>query len=178
MKAAVVALVACASSACLVTSLQPVYQDDSIVFEEALLGQWENVDDRTSATIDRGEWRSYKVTYVNRSTTWAFAGNLTKMGDALFLDLTESRGADPGPYLVPVHGIYKIELGDDSLAAAPLEYGWFTQAMARRKLGRLTAALDGRRNVAISASTTELRAWLAHAPDGAFAAPMTFSRKR
>jgi len=178
MKTAAVALLACVSSACLVTSLQPVYDDDSIVFEEALVGQWENVEDRTSAAIDRGEWRSYKVTYVNRSTTTVLAGNLTRMGDALFLDVTESRGADPGPYLVPVHGIYKIELGDDSLSAAALDYGWFTQAMTLRKLGRLTAALDGRRNVAISASTSELRAWLAHAPDAAFAAPMTFSRKR
>src|SRR5262249_1989765 len=117
-------------------------------------------------------------TYVNRSTTWSFAANLTKLGDALFLDLTESRGADPGPYLIPVHGIYEVDLREDALSIAALDYEWFTRAIALKKLGRLTVAFDGRRNVSISASTTELRSWLAHAPDAAFAAPMTFSRKR
>src|SRR5207248_7276719 len=140
------------------------------------VGQWENPEDRTAATIDRGEWKSYKVTYVDRSTTALFHGNLTKIGAGLFLDLTEARGADPGPLLMPVHGVFRLSIEDDTLSAAGLDYEWFTKAMALRKTGRLTLALDGRRNVVIAASTRDLRAWLARAPDEAFGAPTTFKR--
>jgi len=171
-------LLAALSSGCLVVALQPAYDDDSIVFDERLVGQWENPEDRTAATIDRGEWKSYKVTYVDRSTTTVFHGDLTKIGAALFLDLTQARGADPGPFLIPVHGVYRVSLEGDRLSATGLDYEWFTKAMARRKAGRLTLAFDGRRNVAIAASTPELRAWLARAPDEAFGIAMTFERKR
>ena len=46
------------SSGCLVLALQPAYDAESVVFDEALVGQWENADDGARATIERGEWRS------------------------------------------------------------------------------------------------------------------------
>jgi hypothetical protein len=176
----VVAVVAAAalSGGCIVVSLQPVYSDDAIVFEETLIGQWENADDHTSATIERAEWRAYKVVYTDRSTTLPFHGNLTRIGDALFLDLTQVRGVDEGPYLVPVHGVYRVELEADKLCASALDYEWFTGAMTLKKLGPITAAFDSRRNVTLAAPTTHLREWLGHATDEAFGAPMTFTRKR
>ena len=173
-----VVLLASLSAGCVVVSLQPAYDDESVVFEERLIGQWENVEDRTAAAIEPGEWRSYRVVFTDRSTTLTFHGNATRIGSALFLDLTQSRGVDAGPYLVPVHGIYRIEPAGDTLSAAGLDYEWFTQAMALKKLGRLAVAIDGRRNISIGASTSELRAWLARAPDEAFGAAMTFTRKR
>jgi len=169
------AAIAALCAGCIVVSLQPVYSDDAIVFEEGLVGQWQNADDRTSVSIERGEWRAYKVVYTERSTVIAFQGNLTRIGEALFLDLTQARGVDEGPYLVPVHGIYRVELEGDTLCASALDYEWFTHAMALKKV---TAALDSRRNVTLAASTLQLREWLAHAPDAAFAAPMTFTRTR
>jgi hypothetical protein len=44
-------------------------------------------------------------------------------------------------------------------------------------LGRLAAAMDDRRNVVLSSTTAELRAWLARAPAEAFDAPTTWTRK-
>jgi len=180
MRVAFIALLAGAltSSGCLVVTLQPAYDDQSLVFDETLLGQWENVEDGTRATLDRGEWRSYKVTYVDRSTTRVFQGNLTKIGSSTFLDLTEMRGADPGPYLVPVHGLARVTIAADTLTAALLDYDRFMRAMSRKTLGRLSAAVDDRRNAVITAPTAEIRRWLAQPPADAFAAPATFTRKK
>jgi hypothetical protein len=178
VKAIAAVAAAALSGGCIVVSLQPVYNDAAIVFEEGLIGQWENVDDRTSATIDRAEWRAYKIIYIERSSTIQFQGNLTRIGDTLFFDLTQARGVDEGPYLIPVHGVYRVELEGDKLCASALDYEWFTRAMTLKKPGLPTAALDGRRNVTLAAPTTRLREWLAHAPPDAYAAPMTFMRKR
>jgi hypothetical protein len=164
------------SSGCLVVSLQPAYDDKSIVFEEALIGKWANAEDRTTAAIERAEWRSYKIVFTGGSTVFTFQGNLTTIGAATFLDLTQSRGSDPGPYLVPVHGIYRLVLKDDTLTATALDYGWYMRAMNAHTLLGLAASFDDRRNVAIVSSTDNLRAWLVKAPDEAFAAPATYTR--
>jgi hypothetical protein len=175
---AVVLLVASLSSGCLVVSLQPAYDQQSVAFDESLIGRWENADDETSAVIDRGEWRSYKIAYTDRFTTLTFHGNLTTIGAATFLDLTQVRGADAGPYLLPVHGIFRIAVAGDTLSVAALDYGWFTRATTAKQTVGLTTALDDRRNVVVTSSTQELRRWLARAPDSAFGAPARFARKR
>jgi len=164
------------SSGCLVLSLQPAYDDQSIVFEESLLGKWSSSEDQVQAVIERGEWRFYKITYTDHSTTKTFQGNLTRVGATLLIDLTESRGADPGPYLVPVHGIYRLVLKADTLTAAPLKYGWFTRAITQKSLGRIAASFDDRRNAVISSSTAEIRRWLSKPPADVFGAPTTFER--
>lgn len=159
-------------------TLQPIYDDQSLLFDEALLGQWENVEDGTRATVERGEWRSYTITFVNRTATRVFQANLTKIGASSFLDLTEMRGADPGPLLVPVHAIARIIIKSGELDVALLDYDWFMRAMSRKMLGRLTTAVDDRRNAVITAATSEVKRWLAQTPAGAFAAPATFTRKQ
>lgn len=169
-------LAATLSCGCLVVSLQPAYDDESIAFDEALVGRWENADDRTSVTIERAEWRSYKLTYTDRTATWILHGNLTRVDAALYLDVTQPRGSDPGPYLVPVHGIYRVAVEGDTLTARALDYEWFNAAMTAKTLGRLAAAMDDRRNVALTAHTDDLRTWLANAPDGAFSPAVTYRR--
>lgn len=171
------------SSGCLVLALQPAYDAESVVFDEALVGQWENTDDGARAMIERGEWRSYKIAYTDRFATRTFQSNLTRIGTAAFLDLTEMRGADPGPFLVPVHGLFRIAVSGDTVTASPLDYAWFMRAMAQKTpgalgpLGMLSVAIDDRRNIVMTAPTSEIRRWLARAPDAAFGAPVTFTRQ-
>jgi len=170
-------LAALASTGCLVVALQPAYDAQSVVFEDALVGEWENHDDATRAVVERGEWRSYKIAYTDRFATRNFQGNLTKVGTATFLDIAELRGVDPGPYLVPVHGLFRVQLDGGTLTAAPLDYAWFTRAMAQKLVVRLAPAVDDRRNAVITAATPEIRRWLTRAPEDAFGTPMTFQRK-
>jgi hypothetical protein len=160
-----------------VVSLQPAYDDQSIVFDEALLGQWENAEDGERATIERGEWRSYRITYTDRTATRSFQGNLTKAGTAMLLDITEVRGADPGPFLVPVHGIVRVSVEGDTLTTARLDYDRFMRARAQKSVGLPVSAVDDRRNAVITAPTGDLRRWLMRAPSDAFGTPATFARK-
>ena len=177
VRAMLCAIVAVASSGCLVLSLQPAYDAESVAFDEALLGVWTNTDDQTQATIERGEWRSYKVTYKDRFASRPLQGNLTRIGDDTYLDLTEQRGADPGPYLVPVHGLIRIELHGDTLQASLFDYAWFARNMEQKTIARLATAFDDRKNAVIVATTADVRRWLAHVPEDAIAAPMTFKKQ-
>ena len=176
-RAAWLAFALVCSSGCLVLSLQPAYDDASISFNESLLGRWANADDQTQLAIERGEWRSYKITYTERGAPRVLNGNLTRIGSADFMDVTEMRGADPGPYLIPVHGVFKIALEADTLSAAPLDFEWFTRAVAEKRRGLPPLAIDDRRNVIFATPSAQLRQWLARAPAAAFGTPMTFARQ-
>jgi hypothetical protein len=173
---AAVIVAALLSSGCLVLSLQPAYDDASVVFDPALVGTWMNAEDETSATIERGEWRSYKIAYTDRFSTRHFHGNLTKTGALAWLDLTEPRGTDDGPFLLPVHAVFRVSVAGDVLSVASLDYGWFTRAIDKKTTGRLIATFDDRRNVVISSSTADLRRWLAAAPDVAVSTPIVYKR--
>ena len=108
-------LLALFSGGCLVLSLQPAYDAESVVFDEALLGQWDDPDAGDLVTIERGEWRSYRIAVTDRSATHTYQANLTRIGSATFLDVTEMRGADPGPFLLPVHGVARIVIRPETL---------------------------------------------------------------
>ena len=178
LRAALCAIAVAASSGCLVLSLQPAYDAESVAFDEGLVGVWTNADDETQATIERGEWRSYKVTYTDRFASHALQGNLTRIGDASYLDLTEMRGTDAGPFLLPAHILVRVERHDDTLVASLLDYRWFSLAMEQKTIGGLTTAFDDRRNAIIASPVAELRQWLAHAPDAAVSAAMAFKKQR
>jgi hypothetical protein len=62
------------------------------------------------------------------------------------------RGADPGPFLVPVHGVARIAVKDDVVDVALLDYDWFIRAIGRKALGRLSTAVDDRRNAVFTAT--------------------------
>jgi hypothetical protein len=173
-----VLFVSAASSGCLVLSLQPAYDAESVAFDEGLLGRWVNADDETQATIERGEWRSYKVTYTDRFATRLLQANLTRLDAVSYLDITEQRGSDPGPFLLPVHGLVRIDLHGDTMTAALFDYPWFGRAIEQKSLRGVTATFDDRRNAIIASPTADLRRWLARVPDAAIAAPMTFKRQR
>jgi len=165
-----------ASSACLVLSLQPAYDQESIAWDEGLLGQWRDAEDNVEVTIDRGEWRSYRVHYKHPVEEADFTGHLTAIGDAHFLDLMPSRGLDYGAVLIPAHLVLKIDRDGERWHASALDYDLLR---ATRRTGRVPpqgATFDQRQNVVLTGSTTALRNWLRTRAEKDFSAPATFER--
>ena len=76
---------------CLVVSLNPVYDDTTLAWEPALVGQWIDADDKATLDIGRGEWRSYRVHYEHPIETGDLTGYLTIVGNDKYLDLMPVR---------------------------------------------------------------------------------------
>jgi hypothetical protein len=168
------------SPACLVLSLNPAYDDESIGWDPDLVGSWTDQDDNASMQIERAEWKSYRVHYVHPIETGDVTGYLTSIGDARYLDVMPARGEDRGSFLIPVHALLRVRLEEDRLELTPLSYDWFVDRLRRSgAISGLAAALDQKDNALIVAPTARLRAWLrAQPPDGAlFGAPAVFVRR-
>jgi hypothetical protein len=177
---AVLLAFACLSSGCLVTNLQPIYDPGSLEADDSLVGTWQGQDQGATVVVERGEWKSYQLTYTSRSTSYVLVGYLTRIGDALFLDLTPAHGVEAGPLMVPVHGICRLQHEGDTVTVAVLDYDWFTSALKAKKLVGLDAAVDSRQNLLLTSTTEAVRAWLSKnlKTADAFREPITFTRAK
>ena len=165
---------------CLVVSLYPAYEGETIGWDPALLGSWHDPDDKSSMDIERGEWRSYRIKYVHPIETGTLTGYLTAIGDERLLDVMPARGEDRGSFLIPVHAVLRVRLEGDRLELTPLSYDWMNERLRTRvRIPGLDVVADQKENALIVSPTAALRAWLRKQPkEGAmFGAPAVFVRK-
>lgn len=168
------------SPACLVLSLNPSYEDDTIGWDPALLGRWHDADDRSSMEIEGGEWKSYRIKYAHPIESGTVTGYLTAIGDDRFLDVMPARGEDRGSFLIPVHAMVRMRLEGDRLELTPMSYDWISERVrSRTRIPGLHVTLDQKENALIASATAELRAWVRRQPrDGPmFGASATFHRR-
>ena len=165
---------------CLVVTVHPTHDRDALVWDPALVGEWQNAEDNSSLTIERGEWQSYRIRYALPIESGELTGYLTTIGKARYLDLMPAKGQDHGSFLVPVHVTLRVEMEKDRLVLSGLSYDWFLdRAMKKAGIPGLSVVLDEKENAIIVSPTRVVRAWLARQPaDGLmFGAPATFTRK-
>ena len=173
-------LLGATSSGCLVLSLRPVYDADSIDWEPGLVGTWYDADDRVTLTFDAAEWRSYRLHYDHPSERGDLTAYMTLLGDDHYLDVGPLRGEDHGSFLLPVHGVLRVTLDGDTLTLTPLSYDWFSARMKSRQPIGIAAVFDQKQNALITAPTPRLRAWLRGLPatSSAWGAEASFSRTK
>jgi hypothetical protein len=156
---AAAALVALLSAGCFVGSLQPVYTDDTIVFDEALLGRWEIRDSEVSVDLARGQWRSYQVAYTDRFGTTRFTGHLTKIGPAQFFNVRPEDGLERPAFLVATNGFMQIEIVAAGVRVREPDYAALLERAGAGAAG-ISAAVDLKKNVLLTAPSPRVRAWI------------------
>jgi hypothetical protein len=171
-------MVALLSSGCLVLSLQPAYDDHSIAWDEALLGEWRNAEDNVQVRVERGEWRSYRVHYTHPVEEAEFSAHLTAIGDAWFLDLMPLRGKDYGAVLIPGHIILRLARDGERWQVSALDYDRLRATVKAGGRVSPTTAFDQRQNVVLTGTTASIRQWLRTATEEDFSAPAMFERAR
>jgi len=171
---------ALASGGCLVLALHPIYDDQTIEFDEKLVGTWERADDGASVVMARGAWRSYDVTYTAGDTSLKFTAYATRIGDARFLDIGSEHGVDLVPLTVPAHAAVRIQLAGDMLSVTGFDYEWWMRTAGQGALRKLSHAVDERKNLVLTSPTPALREWIAGSlrTDEAYGEALTFTRRR
>ena len=173
---ALIVLLALVAPGCLVTTLHPLYDEASVVFDAALLGSWQNRESEVRVTITRAEWRSYAIAYTDRTGTTHLTGFLTDIGATRFLNVRPEDGLERPAFLVAANGMMQIAIEPTQIRVREVDYDEVVRRLSAGTL-RLTAATDLKRNVVITADTAALRRWMATATkdDRLFAEWKTFT---
>lgn len=171
------AVVMCASG-CLVVGVHPVYDEDTIGWDPALVGSWRDVDDNVTIDVEADEWKSYRIHYVHPIESGDVTAYLTIVGNERYVDLTPVRGKDPGSFLLPIHASLRLRLDGDILEVTPLSYDWFADRSRGGAVPGLSSTFDQKLNVLVLSPTAAWRGWLRQQPaDGPmFGAAAVFTR--
>jgi len=177
-RAAVTLASAIAFTGCLVSSFHPIYDDSSILFDERLVGVWEDRESRVTVTFSRGEWRAYRVEYVDRTGPTHFTAFLTEIGGRRFLNVRPEDGLERPAFLIASNGIIQVDVTDNELRVRELDYDESARRLAAGRLNT-AAATDLKQNVVLTGDTTAVRKWLAASlqDEALFADWKTLARK-
>lgn len=128
----VVALLACsvAIAGC-VPSLNAIYTEDDVAFDEALIGTWMPQENNESWEFSKQGDNAYRLVYTDKEGKYGvFDATLVKLGDARFLDLTPveepelARNALWKWHLTPTHTWLLVEGISSTLQLRAMSPNW------------------------------------------------------
>lgn len=132
MKKSLIALLA-VTAGC-IPSLHPLYTDQDIVTDDALVGTFVGDDDSSSWTFTRGDNRSYTLVVTEEEgKQGTFTVRIVELGDARFLDFYPQdppENSIAGFYWmhrVPAHSFLRVEFKEDTLNLTPLKPDWLKE---------------------------------------------------
>lgn len=138
-----------AAAGCLPT-FEPVYTDEQLVFDDTLLGTWTQANTSNQWLVERGNAKSYLVSYREVGKPLArFEAHLCQIGDLLVLDLAP-RADDPNVHplqqlhQMPVHTIYLVTREPQKLTLAAIDFKWLEEYLLQHANELSSAKHSGR----------------------------------
>lgn len=115
-----------------VPSLHPLFTENDMVFEPALLGAWgEKEGEEAILTFEQLCDNAYELTYIDNEKTSRYKAYLVRVGEFLFLDaypdgeaFKELAAAEAHLPVVPTHIFVRVWLEGDALRIAYLDDEW------------------------------------------------------
>ncbi len=150
---------------CIVLSVHPFVKEEDAIFDEALLGTWDVVEQNAQEhmVLTKHGDKGYRLTYheAKGSSTWD--AWLTTIGEVRYLDIEPAPG-DEGkmPFLLPTHGLMRIDLKGDDLKLGFMNFEWLKEK-AEKGGGKVDGlgVVETKQGLLLTAGTEELRAFVA-----------------
>ena len=144
---------------CIVTSVHPLYFEENVVYDPALLGTWSEKGENESWLFKKAEGNMYQLFIFDEESSGEFEARLVRLENYLFLDIfpeePKSVNIWYNLHTVPMHSFLKVSIEKDVLHLAPLDKEWFDEMMKQKKI---TINHEKRDDLSIlTASTKELQ---------------------
>jgi len=118
-----------------VLTLNTLFEDSQIILDPALLGTWG--EGETSVTFERGEGKTYKLTYRDGTKVSVLAAELGCLDGQEFLDIypadeqgDRAKNEAYAPRL-PLHTVMRVQVDDDELMLDSLDEDWVRKEVDR-----------------------------------------------
>ena len=114
---------------CVPFSLYPIYTDDTLIFEPALVGWWAKPDAQEIYVFSANGEKGYELTSLSMDEdTHHFDVHLADIGGTTFIDLypeeTAFKDSDYGGHSIPVHSFFVVEQFEPTLKILPIDMDW------------------------------------------------------
>ena len=172
---------------CIVRSAQPWLENDSIVFEENLLGGWIGKDgDGAEAAMtflkNTDKPNSYVVQFVGKDGQGTFTGRVGKFGSDYYLEFQPKEGSPglDGFMLFRTYSAARLDFTSEQLVVWPLNYEAVKAAAKLDRLRGVKFVWDDENELLLVSKTEELQRFLLSLgrESDLFAKPMRLTRKK
>lgn len=155
-----------------IPSVNPFYTSKDVVFEQKLVGRWQDRESKDNPqiwTFEAGSEKSYKLTVIeDGDKTGEFSAHLFILKQTQFLDIvpTDCKYATNSSSLVeasmfPGHLLFKVVTIEPELKLATSDYDWLEKFLEKNP-NALAHHLEDKR-ILLTASTSDLQQFiLAH----------------
>ena len=133
-----------------IPSLNPVYTDETLTFEPALIGVWKQPATKARWDFARLDDKTYRLSYTDDNDQQGhFLGRLAKLDSELFLDVYPEEVHMDGNgfykfHLVPIHTIYRVKQADGHLKLSAIDFQWLDDYLTSHPTEIETATFNGR----------------------------------
>ncbi len=166
-----------------VSSLNPLYTEQDLIFDAALLGVWADKDSTETWELTRASEKEYKLVYTDEDgKKGEFAARLLKADGKTFLDLTPTELTLPQNdfykgHFLPTHTFALISQTAPTLQISFLEPEWLKKNLAENPKAIRYEKLDD--EILLTDAPKKLQKFLlAHLnTEGAFGKPISLKRK-
>jgi hypothetical protein len=148
------AVAAASLSGCMVVSINPLFTENDLVFDEQLVGTWE--EDHNQMVVEKGTDGSYHMTYVEDDERTDYRLSLLKLGDQFFWDMQPlEEPSDDDFLLLQTHLAVRVSVDEDNLTMAILDGDWLKRGLKQGTIQVDHQVLEDR--VVLTGSTAELQ---------------------
>ena len=147
---------------CYVSSLQPFYRADDLIFEKALIGEWRNDDGKSRLTFTQAGEDSYLIFNSDEDGLNGYEGHLLEIDGRRYLDVFAWKPARKRAFedlhAIPVHSLWQVKLDGDKLWLVPMQKDRVKELI--EKPGSLIPIQPVNDELVLTAPTEELQEWV------------------
>lgn len=157
------ALVLILAAGCLPLA-QPAYHDADLVFDEAVLGRWQQQDSSATWSFSRGEGKDYQLVYTDDDgRSGQFIAHVAEFGGVRVLDLFPVKDEVAGNefykfHLMPIHTAYLMRSTESGLELAGFDLNWLKEYLTSNPSALEHTSFNGQ--LLVTASTDEVQAFI------------------
>ena len=146
-----------------VLSLNPLFTERTAMLRPEIENTWSNNDYNLSATIKQLGDNFYMLQYGNATNAIQYEGVFVSIANTIFLDLVPKLPDTLGDndyrmQLLAAHSFYKVEILNDTLQLAELNYGFFYNQLVKKKSQLSYSSVGG--GILLTVSTKELKQFI------------------
>ncbi len=148
-----------------VRSVNPVYLDEQLAFDPALVGKWTDPGAKDVITCAaREDGKSYRIVFIDeKGAESAFIGHLAKVGDLRLLDLAPEQPSNLADlaqaHFLALHSFYRITDIAPSVKFQMMGVEWLKKILSDDPQALETLPLD-KDNLVLSNTTQEIQAFI------------------
>jgi hypothetical protein len=145
-----------------VPSLHPLYTEEDLVYDPALVGTWTEEESEDTWTFRELGDEAYELIYTEKGVPARFEAHLVRVGEFLFLDTYPGEPDIKNDFylihLVPAHTFLRIEIETNVLRYAMLDLDWLKRMISEKKAEIAHEEIEG--GILLTAPPKELQAFL------------------